>query len=102
MATQKLLAPYTTGQTIVGKLYADGVLSSVIQTSSSFNEVEDNETNLVGIYEGIFIDVPAGRYQLVIFRGGLAVGIYTYNLTLSTNTFFPTQNILGNIVRTVF
>lgn len=92
MATQTIEFSATPGLTITAKLFAlgsDTVVASVVATE---------KTNDKGRYEAEFTNVAAGPYRLNGFvgsTGGIASGIY--DLTLSTDTFFPRSETIENI-----
>ena len=91
MATQTVEFNATTGLTITAKLFAlgsDTVAASVVATE---------KTNDKGRYEAEFTNVAAGEYRLNGFVG--STGGYVneiYDLTLSTDTFFPRSETIKN------
>lgn len=92
MATQTIEFSATPGLTITAKLFAlgsDTVAASVVATE---------KTNDKGRYEAEFTNVAAGPYRMNCFVG--SVGGYAneiYDLTLSTDTFFPRSETIENI-----
>lgn len=91
MVTQTLEFNATTGLAITAKLFAlgsDTVVASVVATE---------KTNDKGRYEAEFTNVASGEYRLNCFVG--SVGGYAneiYDLTLSTDTFFPRSETIKN------
>lgn len=98
--TQKTLASISTGLTLTAKAYAAGVPATIVQAASAVSEISDG-TDLTGIYEATFTDLPAADYTVMFFVGGTKVADYDYRITLDTATFLPVDlallSAIGNV-----
>lgn len=81
MATQTVEFSYTTGQTLVLKLFALGS-DDIIVTSNA-----TEYTNQKSIYHAQFEDIPSGSYRAIIFRDGVGVANGYVKLILGSGTF---------------